>query len=201
MIELPKECYVGKFIPKKTFYERVNISNSVKDEFINIIEKITWQYKVSESTIQIPKTDEIEEIQVFEIELKEKQIPKGAINIIAKSIQYPILFNIKYGENQILAIKYDEVHYTEWNENIEINWQGINLKNVYENIVKAVLKEQDNQDNIEKIIETNSIINEFEKQISSLERQLNSETQFNKKVEINQRLQKLKKEMEAYKNG
>lgn len=75
------------------------------------------------------------------------------------------------------------------------------MKNVYENIVKAVLKEQDNQDNIEKIIETNSIINEFEKQISSLERQLNSETQFNKKVEINQRLQKLKKEMEAYKNG
>ena len=40
MIELPLSCVVDKFIPKKTFYERVNISNSIKGEFTEKLSKI-----------------------------------------------------------------------------------------------------------------------------------------------------------------
>ena len=39
MLELPKNCEVDSFIPKKTFYERVNISTTLKQEFINKLEK------------------------------------------------------------------------------------------------------------------------------------------------------------------
>ena len=42
MLELPKNCVVDSFIPKKTFYERVNISTTLKQEFINKLEKIIW---------------------------------------------------------------------------------------------------------------------------------------------------------------
>jgi predicted RNase H-like nuclease (RuvC/YqgF family) len=50
-------------------------------------------------------------------------------------------------------------------------------------------------------VKSNAILLEYEKQIEAIERQINNEKQFNRKVELNQRLQKLKKEMEEYKNG
>jgi hypothetical protein len=201
MINLPRECYVGKFIPKKTFYERAKIATNIKDEFVDKIEKITWLYKVSEDTLGILKTEDVEEIQVFEIELKEKDIPKGAISLIAKVIQYPILFVLKYNDELLYAIKYENIFYTEWNEEVNIKWQGINLQIVSENIIKSIIREEENEENIADIVKSNAILLEYEKQIEAIERQINNEKQFNRKVELNQRLQKLKKEMEEYKNG
>ena len=82
MINLPDRCKVNKFIPKKTFYEKIGVSTSVKDDFINNIDKITWLYKLSEDTLGISKSQDVEEIQIFEIILKEKVLPKNIIKII-----------------------------------------------------------------------------------------------------------------------
>ena len=66
MFDLPKECYVNKFLPKKIFYEKVGVSSGVKEEFVNLVERITWLYKLSPDTIGITKTEKIEEIQIFQ---------------------------------------------------------------------------------------------------------------------------------------
>lgn len=39
MISFPERCKVNKFIPKKTFYEKIGLSTAVKDDFVNYIEK------------------------------------------------------------------------------------------------------------------------------------------------------------------
>lgn len=202
MINLPLNCKVDKFIPKKTFYEKVNISNTIREEFVDKLNKIYWRYKLSEDTINISKTNDVEEIEIFEIELKEKYNSKNVIKVITKNIPYPILFYIKYGEEFQYAIKYeDDIFFSEWNEEIEFKLQGYSLNDIYDNITKSVLKERDNESNLEEIVKRNSIIEQYQKQIASLERQLKSEVQFNRKVEINQRLQKLKKDLEEYLNG
>ena len=54
MEELSKACVVDQFIPKKKFYEKVNISNSIKEEFTDKLSRIYWRYKISEDTINIP---------------------------------------------------------------------------------------------------------------------------------------------------
>ena len=37
-MSFPDRCKVNKFIPKKTFYEKIGVSSAIKDEFINDIE-------------------------------------------------------------------------------------------------------------------------------------------------------------------
>ena len=102
MFELPKNCYVNKFLPKKIFYEKVGVSSGVKDEFVNLVDRITWLYKLSPDTVGIPKTEKIEEIQIFQIDVKEKQVPLSVIKTITKGVQYKILFLIKYNnENKV----------------------------------------------------------------------------------------------------
>ena len=185
MIELPKECLVDKFIPKKTFYERVNISGSIKSEFTDKLSKIYWKYKISEDTINIPKTEDIEEIEVFEIELREKYNCKNIIRIITKNIPYPILFYIKYESDFQYAISF--------------TFSGLNIGAIYDIIVKRIA-------NIDKSIvdldtelqRQNSLLN-LEKEISRLESKIRSEKQFNIKVQYNEQITELKKKIEGLK--
>ena len=200
MITLPDRCKVNKFIPKKTFYEKIGVSTSIKDDFINNIDKITWLYKLSEDTLGISKSQDVEEIQIFESILKEKVLPKKIIKIISKAIPYKILFILKYDKDYCYSIKVDNIYFTEWNEDIEFNINGLTLETIYENIVKSIIKENNNTNTFDNIIENKSKVDELSKKIEQLTNKVNNEKQFNKKVELNLELQRLKKEMEELKN-
>lgn len=200
MFELPKTCYVNKFIPKKVFYEKVGVSTNVKEEFINLVERITWLYKLSEDTLGITKTEEIEEIQIFQIDVKEKRIPLSVIKTITKGVQYKVLFVIKYQDDYCYSIRVENIYNSEWNNNIEFNFNAINLEIVYENIVKKIIKEESNDKSFSEIIEDNTYKTELEKKICKLQQKIKSEKQFNRKIELNKELNGLINELEELNN-
>lgn len=200
MFDLPKKCFVNKFIPKKVFYEKVGVSSKVKDEFVNLVDRITWLYKLSEDIIGITKTEEIEEIQIFQIDAKEKRIPLSVIKTITKGVQYKILFIIKFQNEYCYAIKVEDIYNSEWNDNIDFDFNAINLKILYENIVKKIMKEDTNEKGFSKIIEDNTYKLELEKKINKLQQKIKLEKQFNRKVELNRELNLLIKEMEELNN-
>ena len=196
MFELPKKCYVNKFLPKKIFYEKVGVSSGVKDEFVNLVDRITWLYKLSPDTVGIPKTEKIEEIQIFQIDVKEKQIPLSVIKTITKGVQYKILFLIKYNNEICYSTKVDDIYTTEWNDNIIFDFNAINLEIVFENIVKQIIKEESNDKKFDEIIELKNNRDNLEKRINQLKQKIKAEKQFNKKVELNKELNILLKELE-----
>lgn len=200
MIELPKSCYVNKPLPKKLFYEKVGVSSGVKDEFVNLVDKMTWLYKLSPDTIGISKTENIVEIQIFQINVKEKKVPLSVIKTITKGVQYKILFIIKYNDEYCYSVKVDDIYFTDWNENVEFDFNAINLEIVYENIVKVIIKEETNSKKFEEIIEEKTYRQDLEKRINQLKQKIKSEKQFNKKTELNIELNKLLKQMEVINN-
>ena len=201
MLELPQNCLVDRFIPKKTFYERVNISTILKQEFIDNLEKIIWKYKISQVNLNITKTDKIEEIEILELFLKEKCDVKNIIKVITIEIPYPILFKINYKNEYMYAIKYEsDIIQTEWNENIEISINGLDLNAVYENLVKQIAGIDNNSKDVKKELEKIKEIQLLEKEINKLKSNIEKEKQFNRKVELNKKVRKLEKEMEALKS-
>ena len=195
-MKLPKKCEVNKFIPKKVFYEKVEVSSSVREDFINLVDRITWLYKLSPDTIGISKTDKVEEIEIFQIDLKEKKVPTTILKTITKGIPYKILFILKYNDDICYLTKVDEIYYTEWNKNIELDFNVINLDVLYENIVKQIINEKDDNRNFEVIIEEKNIVNDLEKKINTLKIKIKNEKQFNRKIELNNELNKLISELE-----
>ena len=190
MFNLPKECSVNKFIPKKTFYEKVNISKVIQQEFIDKVEKIIWKYKISEENINVSKTENVEEIEIFELVLKEKYEGKNIIKVITKEISYPILFFIKFNEEFQYAIKYkDNIYFSEWNNNIKFNFVDFNLE-------KAITKIEENIEDIEEELDKQQEIIKIQNEINKLENQIKKEQQFNRKVELNKRILELKEKME-----
>ena len=202
MIELPKACVVDKFLPKKLFYENVNISNSVKEEFVEKLNKIYWKYKISEDNINISKTENVEEIEIFELELKEKYICKNIIKIITKNIPYPILFLIKYENEFQYAIKYNEkVYFSDWNKEISFNFNALNMEEIYNNIVKSITNINPSLKDLDNEIQKRNEILRLENEIAKLESKIRSEKQFNIKVQYNEEIIKIKKEIEELKNN
>ena len=193
MIELPKECVVDKFIPKKIFYEKVSLSSNLKQEFVDKIDKIYWKYKISEDTLNISKTENVEEIEIFELILKEKVNCQNIIKVITRNIPYIILFEIYYNDEVQYAIKHnDDFYFTNWNEKIDFNFNGIDLNVVYENIIRSVTNISGQNNNINEELK----IKEIQKDIERLESEIKAEKQFNKKVELNQQIVELKKQLE-----
>lgn len=196
MIELPLSCVVDKFIPKKTFYERVNILNSIKGEFTEKLSKIYWKYKISEETINISKTDEIEEIEVFELELKEKYNSKNLIMTITKNIPYPILFHIKCEDEFQYAIRYnEEVFFSEWNKELNFKFTALNISLIYENIVKSIINIDGNDTELNIEIQKQKEIEKINIEIKKLESKIRSEKQFNIKIQYNEQLNRLKERL------
>ncbi len=197
MISLPKQCYVGSFIAKKNFYNKLALSNSMKDEFVNKIERITWLYKLSPDTVGISKTENVEEIEVFQLDLKEKLIPFNIIKVMTKGIPYKILFVIKYNEDYCYAIKLEEIYTTDWNAEIEIDLNAINLEVLYEKIIKTIINEEKNERIFSEIIEQKNRIDYLKKEIEKQRIKVKNEKQFDRKVELNNELNCMLKEMEA----
>ena len=164
------------------------------------MDKITWLYKLSPETIGINKTEDIEEIEVFQIELKEKVVPKNIIKAVTNSIQYKILFILKYNEEFCYLIKLEDIYYTNWNEEINFEFTSINFSSLFEGIAKSILHEESNTKKFNEIIENINEKKELQDKIDKLTKRIKQENQFNRKVELNQELNKLLKEIEVLRN-
>lgn len=190
--KLPKAAFVNKFIPKNKFYEKAALSAKLKKEFVDKIQKITWKYKLAESTVGITKTDKVIEIQIFEIELKEQVIPKNLLKVIDNAIPYQILYRFIYKENEAFGITLKEnknaenYYFTEWNEKKIFDFIGIDLEKIYQKIVKTFIpNEVQTKGSFKEIIDTDNKIKALENEIDAFGVRISKEKQFNRKVELN----------------
>lgn len=201
-LNLPDSALVNKFIPKSKFYSHSSANTKLKQKFTDQIQRITWLYKLAEHTVGITKTASVEEIQIFELELKRQVIPKQIIRLIQRIIPYPILFILSYKEHQAYAIvlhdnEHKQEYFSDWDVDIAFAFSGTTLEKVYNNLVKAFITSTDTQQKpFSEIIRTDAKIKELCKEIERFESKIRKEKQFNKKVELNQTLLQLKKQLE-----
>lgn len=198
MIDLPNSCIVDRFIPKRKFYEKKDLNSNLIKKFQEKIKKVTWKYKISEESVGIKKDANIKEIQIFEIELKTNVIPIDLLKIIDSAIPYIILYKFTYKNNFAYGIalkkskNIEKYFLSDWNEDINFDFSAKNLKICYENIIKKFIKKNiDLSLSFEKIIEIDNKLNNIDKNLEKLKKQLNSEKQFNKKAEIHEKIKEL----------
>ena len=215
-LKLPDNAIVNKFIAKTKFYEKASVSPKLQNEFIHKIQKITWKYKLAEDTIGISKTDNVTEIQVFEIELKEQVIPKNVLKMIDKAIPYQILYQFVYKGSTAYGITLkgsilktmakkespltQNYYFSQWNEVLDFDFTGIDLEKVYQKLIKAFIKTEDrNRGDFDAIIDADNKIKCLEKEITTLDRKIKKEKQFNRKVDLNKSLLERQKQLQSIK--
>ncbi len=212
-LNLPEKALVNKKIPKNKFYEKLQAGKSLKSRFVRQVDHIVWKYKLSRDTINISPTKEIEEIQVFEVHLKEKALAREVLDCIDRAIPYPIVFVLIYQTEYQLAVAYkqrsrqhqdravvDSYYFSEWYSQTDVPVQllkGLDLQAVYGNIIRALLPVHgDSHKSLEDTIDKQKQAEALKREISALESKINKEKQFNRKVEYNLQLQTKNKKLE-----
>ena len=198
MFNLPNQAFIDKFLPKKTFEEKViNGKKVFKD-----ISKITLKYKLSPNTINIEKTQNIAEILIFEIILNEKNIPKNAIKTIDELVVFPKLYVFKYKHDFCYGIFYKEekkYFFSDWNETKDFNFNHTNLGKVYENLIKIFFKSEAStiQNDFKKSFQIENKIQNLKKEIEVLENKIKKEKQFKNKLLLSGQLTPLKNQLQT----
>jgi len=202
VFDLPKHTIVGKSIPKNAFDNYINTKQ--KKLFSEYIDKIRWTNKLSTSTINLP-TNEIEEIQIFNISLKKKVDIKNLLEIIDKSIPYHVIFIIKFDGEILLSVAKKHPHPTNENNSV-IDWIfqsewlrsdnfnfTLNLKEDIDFIFSDICNQisGNKEKTITELVESNLKKQSLEKTIKKLKQQIKSCKQFNKKVELNLELDRI----------
>jgi len=200
----PAAAKFGRAVPKTKFYEHATIGAGIKDAFVSEVQRITWAYKLAESTINLAGSAEVPEIQVFEIEAKADHVGEGVLAAIDKAVRTPIIFEIRRGEGpeiQMVAAhkqlgngspKVGPYFRTEWQpadaERTAMP-TAIDLTSLYTALLQPLTPLGSRPgEAVSDVVARLTTVRKLEREIAALERKLRNEPQLNRKVELRRTL-------------
>lgn len=199
MFGLPQRTEINKPLHKTKVFEKFDLTASQRDSFDADISRMFITHVVAESTIPTIKAgNEIADFYIIEVSLKRREYAPKNIELLAKFIPRKILFVLHFEEKAQFAIHHTKLICSEWQQRDTLNvpLAGLDLDAVWENIVATIgsITVQEGNTLTEQIKsdEQKSIL---QKQIQLLQQKLNKEKQYNRQIEINAEIKRLKKQL------
>ena len=212
----PKQAEFGRVLPKNKIYEHSGANTRLKDLFVEQVEQIVWRYKLAPETINLAAKPGVPEIQVFAIQLKTPELHHDVLRCIDGAVQFPIFFELTQGQGaeartQVVAAykRPSEADAASWvcSDYFESGWMpatseraklplALDLGGLYEQMLKRLVPIAARRDETlrDLVARTEEIIAK-EREIAKYEARIGKEKQFNRKVEINAELRRLKDEL------
>lgn len=209
MFIYPSKAEFNRTVPKSKIYDNAKPSKAIKGKFITQIRDIVWKYKLSPDTVNLTARDGFTEIQIFDINLKQPDLGVEVLSVIDRAIPYPIFFRLCYEEQAkgIAAYKRPAADGSgKWviEEYFETDWADVkvpakplpvalDMKSLYEQMIKTLIELPSRQgESMEFLVERIRMIRQYQRELRALEAKLNSEKQFNRKVDLNANIRELK---------
>jgi len=212
MLGLPATTEFGRRIPKQKFYENLTVTPALKRVFIDQIKLIYWRNKLAPTTLNISAGEQVTELEVFEIQLKEPALDEAVLRQIDREVPYHILFVLTCGgraqawigykqaaASGTNAFKVDTYYHTDWMPEGELSLRldGLTTDAVYESFVRQIagdrLDTADAAEELKDTVERDLQRQKLEREIAKLEKLARAEKQPKKRFELYQRLQALRK--------
>tara|TARA_R110002051_G_scaffold325547_1_gene428760 strand:+ start:8923 stop:9588 length:666 start_codon:yes stop_codon:yes gene_type:complete len=210
----PIAATLGSRVPKEKFYEYGSVSTAVREKFVSEVQRITWAYKLAESTINLSGSLSVPEVQVFQIDSKTGDVSDQVLSAIDKAIQSQIIFEItragsdgaqvrmaaapkQLGSGQL---KLGPYYSTEW---LPADTQrnslptALSLPTLYAAIFETLTSVTVRRgEEISEIADRLATVRKLEREITALERKLRTEPQLNRKIELRRTLKTRQQELE-----
>lgn len=215
LIAWPAKAAFGRVVPKAKIYEHGTANKRLKGLFVEQVEQIIWQYKLAPETINLSARPGVPEIQIFSIQLKTPEPHRDILRCIDGAVQFPILFELSFGERTQVVATYKrpgKADAADWllSEYFASDWLpagsaraampvALNLGSLYEQLLHVLIPlparpQESLAELVVRVGKVQATQHEVDKTVARLEK----EKQFNRKVEINAALRRLKSELELW---
>ena len=204
MLDFPQKTFFNRVIPKAKFYEKLPVTQAVKDCFVNEIAAIVWRNKLSPETLNVQPGSRVREIEVIEITLKGETLNDSVLKVIDRGIPYQLLFLLKRGEEYQLCMGYKETETSAVKEYFKTAWMtfvalplqitGLTLDEVCDNFIRQINTRLASAEDmsLKEAIADDAQRLKIEKQIAALEKKMKTEKQPKRKFELHEEIQKLR---------
>jgi len=211
LFRYPDACSYGKVIPKSKLYERGGIASSVQRLFVAQVEKISWDHVLSRKTTNLAEAPTVKEIQVFSVHLRVMDPDPRVLCALDESIPSPIVLELVYGHQIRMAMAWKRPNLSDptrrvVGEHFLGPWQFLpgeraslppvrHLEALQEHLFRSILPTPARAgETLAAHLARLERIRVLEREISSHQKRLGKETQFNRKVLLHQALQTLQAE-------
>lgn len=220
LIAYPKQAAFGRTLPKNKIYEHSGANTRLKNLFVAQVEQVIWQYKLAPETINLPARPSVPEIQIFSVQLKTSELHEDVLRCIDGAVQFPIIFELHQGQGDqaqtrvVAAYKRpSEADASRWvlSDYFATDWLpatspraamplALDMAALYEALLYRLIplpaRPQEPLADLVARVEKAQI---KQRELDKTTTRLAKEKQFNRKVEINAELRKLKTELEGLK--
>ena len=204
ILHYPQSTIVSRVVPKTMFYKFMEVNPRMRSRFVNDVVNITWLYKLSASTLNVTDTEEMKEIEVFAVNLKQPDCPTDLFSFIDTNMPHHIVFVLMHDHSAMLLINYkdwaDDTHTkfrirqafaSPWMPiaDLELTVQGQSLPRIYDNFVAQVSGIGEHKaGSMADIVALKKQIEAAEKELQSLEKKMRKEPQLDRQMRMNKRI-------------
>lgn len=216
LIAYPKQAAFGRALPKNKIYEHGGANTRLKDLFVKQVEQIVWQYKLAPETLHLPARPGVPEIQIFFIQLKTPELHVDVLRCIDGAIPFPIVFELTFdGKTQVVAAykRPNEADASRWvlSDYFASDWLPmdsertampvvLHLGGLYEQLLHRLIPlSARSRETLAELVVRVEQVQAKQRELDKTTARLAKEKQFNRKVEINAELRKLKIELDELK--
>jgi len=196
----PERAHFGRVVPKGKFYEHGKVNTALRDRFVGEVQRITWAFKLAESTIGLAGSAAVPEIQVFEIECKGNDASDAVLAAIDRAVKLPIIFEVvrrgdRHERRMAAAPKHVGRSGTKSVAYFSSGWQSpddrhplptaIDLPSLYVELLVPLLPVVALPgEDAATVAERVEAARRLQREVTTLERTLRNEPQFNRKVDL-----------------
>ncbi|MFL0867198.1 DUF4391 domain-containing protein [Vibrio parahaemolyticus] len=217
----------GQKIPKETIYQQSNPTPAIKQLFVNQVEQIVWRYKLSPDTLNVAESEDMAEIQVFDIHLKPNctELDVKVLETLDRAVPSNIFFRVFNGlqhrpqvqhamaykrENKrdagSMVIK--EYFLSDWSlisKLGELNHAEskklpviINMATLYNELLRSLLPEAGLEgESLDEQMKRIAMLNACRDKLTKLQAKQQKEKQYNRKVDMNSEINRLKEQISS----
>lgn len=214
LYQWPSAAYFGRRVPKEKFYEQASVNTALREKFISEVDHVIWAYDLAQTTINLVGAEEVPDIAVFNVEVKGTDVSEQVLSAIDKSIPRPLIFEInrdvagKRETRMVAAHKQIGAGAPKISQYFSTGWQSedserlplptaITLPALYSALLEPLIEiEVHPGEAMSDVADRLKAVGKLEREIKALERRLNNEKQFNRKIELRRTLRTKQTQLE-----
>lgn len=215
LLKYPQSTIVNRVVPKAMFYKFMDVSPRMKTRFVNDVVNITWLYKLSAATLHVADSDDMKEIEVFAVNLKQPDCPTDLFAFIDTNMPHHIVFILIHENDAMLLVNYKEwandaqtrfritqAFFSPWKpiSEISLKVEGQSLPRVYDNFVAQVSGIGEHKaGTMAEIVALKKQIAADESALLTLEKKMRREPQLDVQMRMNKLVKAKRQQIESLK--
>jgi len=208
VLVLPPSCRIGKILAKEKVLKQVTATEAVRLAFTRDIERIRVQYELVATKLNITPSANVKKIIILELHLSSLATEELILKTLVAAFRVSLFFEIHHA---------GKVHYAVWQgsgkkaalfcstpttaSDTELPLY-LSMEVLYRNLLQMVLPLSSHEnEGVADYSTRNLEYHQLQKDIDKLEKRIQKEKQFNRRVELNRNLNEMKVELGRIQNG